>query len=407
MNAITASWLTRLQTARRWSFIVGVVALIAVAVGAVSDPGQFMRTYLAAYIFYFGLAMGSMALLMVYHLTGGAWGFLIRRFLERGVSTLPLVAVGFVPIALGLEHIYPFAQRDLVAGNDLLEFQQMYLSVPLFQARAAAFFLLWFVLAYCLLAWSRAQDRTGDPRYARRCENLSGPGLVIYGVTMHFASIDWLMSLQPAFHSTIFGPLVVSGQVLSAHALALVMLLLACRSTPVADRVSPKALNDLGNLLLALLVIWAYMCWFQYMLIWIANLPVDAVWYMPRLRRGWQVVALALVVVHFVIPFVLLLWRGVKQNIRALVAIAGTILLAQLMFDVYQVAPPFQADGLSQQWMELVTPIGLGGLWLFAFLGRIEHWSTLAKHDANEASAVRLRLSDEREAAWEEAFSHG
>ena len=155
MNAITASWLTRLQTARRWSFIVGVVALIAVAVGAVSDPGQFMRTYLAAYIFYFGLAMGSMALLMVYHLTGGAWGFLIRRFLERGVSTLPLVAVGFVPIALGLEHIYPFAQRDLVAGNDLLEFQQMYLSVPLFQARAAAFFLLWFVLAYCLLAWSR------------------------------------------------------------------------------------------------------------------------------------------------------------------------------------------------------------------------------------------------------------
>jgi hypothetical protein len=378
-----------------------------VALGAAADPSQFVRAYLAAYVFFFGLTMGSMALLMVYHLTGGAWGFLIRRFLERGVSILPLVAIGFVPIALGVRSIYPFAQSDVVDGNDLLEFQQIYLTVPLFQARGALFFLLWLALAYCLLAWSRAEDRTGDPRFGRRCENLSGPGLVIYGVTIHFAAVDWLMTLQPAFHSTIFGPVVVSGQILSALALALLMLAFVHRDNALAERISPKALNDLGNLLLTLVIIFAYMCWFQYMLIWIANLPVDAVWYMPRLDGGWQVVGLALVIVHFVVPFVLLLWRAVKQDTRAVAAIALTLLLAQLVFDGYQVAPPFYAEGLGQRWMECVMPVALGGIWVFIFLGRIEHWSALPKHDANEASAIRLRLSDEREAAWEERFSHG
>ena len=348
---------------QRWCLAVGIVALSAFVVGGVFDPPQFFRAYLAAYLFYFGIAMGSMTLLMIYHITGGAWGFLVRRILEAGMRTLPLVALGFIPIGAGARYVYPWAQPDVVAANELLRQQQVYFNPPFFYGflygfygRAVLYFALWLIMAYFLSAWSRAQDRTGNPRLAWRCDGLSSIGLVIYGISIHFASVDWLMSLQPAFHSTIFGPLVASGHLLSGLALAVIVLAALCRHTPLSEIVSPKALGDLGNLLLSFLIVWAYMCWFQYMLIWIANLPVDVVWYLPRLSGGWQWVALALVVLHFLVPFFLLLFRAVKQDIRVLAWVAGLMLVMQLVFMVYQVAPAFHAAELTQHWMNFWLP---------------------------------------------------
>ncbi|HEY4310285.1 MAG TPA: hypothetical protein VGN12_12615 [Pirellulales bacterium] len=407
MNLLRPDALGRLAGYRRVALVIGAMAMVIAVVGGLSDPAQFFRAYLVGWLFFFGLAMGSLALLMIYHLTGGAWGFLIRKTLERAVGTMPLVAVGFVPLALGAHYLYPFAQADVVASNELVRFQQRYLSVPLFAVRAAGFFVLWLLLAWCLRGWSRAEDRTGDARYARRCENLSGPGLVAFGITMHFAAIDWVMSLQPAFHSTIFGPLAVSGQILSAQAFAIFMLAALSRQPAITEKISAKALTDLGNLLLAFLIVWAYLCWFQYMLIWIANLPVDVIWYVPRLGRGWQAATLLMVCFSFAIPFLLLLWRIVKQDLRRMSLLAAWILVTQLVFDDYLVTPPFAASGFGQRWMELVVPIGIGGLWSAWLLVGIETWSPLPLHDANESSAARLRASDEHEAAWEELFSHG
>ena len=205
---------------RLGSLVVGFVASALLAIGGWFDPQQFFRAYLSAYLFFFGLAAGSLALVMIYHLTGGAWGYLIRRFLEAAMRTMPLVAIGFLPIALGTFYLYPWA-RYVADGPDavpavstLLSFQQIYMNAPFFWARAAVYFALWLTLVWCFDGLTRSQDAGGGSRVAAWCENLSGPGLVVYGLTLHFAAIDWIMAIEPPFHSTIFGPMVASSQLL-------------------------------------------------------------------------------------------------------------------------------------------------------------------------------------------------
>jgi len=394
-NAAAPSPSPNLVLGQRWCLLVGVVSLAALIAGGIFDPPQFFRAYLSAHLFFFGIGMGSMLLVMIYHITGGAWGFLIRRILEAGMATLPLLALGFVPIALGVGYLYPWAQPNAAASSELIRFQQPYMNPPSFAARAAGYFTVWLAIAYLLSAGSRAQDRTGNRWLAWRLDGLSGLGLVVYGITIHFAALDWLMSLDPAFHSTIFAPLMASGHLLSGLALALIVLAAFRR-------------RDLGNLLLSFVIVWTYMCWFQYMLIWIANLPVDVVWYAPRLVGGWKWVALMLLILHFVVPLLLLLQRAVKQNLRALAGVAALLLVMQWVFMVFQVEPAFPtANRLVDHWMDFVAPLALGGIWFGFFLRQLRQHPLLPTHDLNELSAVRLRHTDEEEAALEEALSHG
>ncbi len=390
-----------------WSLGAGAAALAVCVVGGLVDPTQFFRAYLSAYVFFLGLGLGSMAILMIYHLTGGAWGYLTRRILEAEMRTLPLLAVLFVPVACGVYYLFPWADPALVAADEKLRHQQVYLNPPFFWGRAVLFFVLWLGVAYLLGRWSDAEARTGDPGVSVKLRRLSGAGLVIYGITLHFASIDWVMSLQPVFHSTIFGPLVASGQLVTAQALVMVVLAWLVWRPPLADVVSAEALNDVGNLLLSFLVIWAYMVWFQFMLVWIANLPVDVVWYLPRSRGGWQWVAYALFVLHFAVPFFLLLLRAVKQTPRLAGAVAALVLFMQLVFGFYQVGPAFPGTTLAEHWMDFLTPVGLGGLWLADFLWELGRRPPLPDHDASRDQAVRLRHVDEEEEALEEALGHG
>jgi hypothetical protein len=224
---------------------------------------------------------------------------------------------------------------------------------------------------------------------------------------MHFAAVDWLLALQPTFHSTIFGPIVVSGQLLSALSLAIVALVLLRSHPPFADFLGPSVMIDLGNLLLSFIVVWTYLGWFQYLLSWIANLPYDAVWYLPRLHDGWQWMVLLLVIFQFALPVALLLWRAAKSSPPVLGGIAALTLLMQLAFNACQVLPPFFAVGLAGNWMALVAPVALGGIWLAYYLWRLASLPVLPGYDYNEASAVRLRLSEEVESTWEEAIPHG
>ena len=306
--------LEELEPLQRWSLGVGVAVLAVCILGALVDADQFFRAYLAAYLFYLGIAHGSLAILMVYHLTGGAWGFLIRNILEAGMRTLPLLAALFVPIALGVGYLYVWADPEEVAASTDLQHKQIYLNVPFFIGRAAAFTsscgLASRLLPEHLVAAAGPHRRSG--RYARWQSHLSGPGLVVYGITIFFASTDWIMSLQPAFRSTIIAPLFASGEILVGFACALLVMAWLVARPPLV--VSADAVGDLGSLLFTFLIIWAYMAFFQFMLIWIANLPYDVMWYLPRSSGGWQYVAWALFVFHFAMPFFLLLMRDVKQQ---------------------------------------------------------------------------------------------
>jgi hypothetical protein len=382
----------------RWSFVAGCVALaICVAGALLGAPHQFIRAYLAAYTFVLGTALGGMAILMIYHLTGGAWGYLIRRVLEAQMRTLPLMALLFVPIGFGLETLYLWARPELVRQDEHLQGQQFWLNPQFFLGRAVIYFGIWLLLAAVLSLRSWRQDRTGDERIPTGLERLGEIGLVLFGTTMHFAAFDWLETLQPSFHSTIFPMLVVSGQLLSAQAFAVIVFIAFVMPREASRIVSTRALNDLGNILLAFLVIWAYMNFFQFMLIWIANLSSDALWYAPRSRGIWRPLVWCLLFSNFVIPFFLLLMRSIKQHPQSLAKVAALILVSQLVFNYYLVVPVFQAHGLLEHWMDFLLPIGLGGLWFALFVNRLRSRPLLPVHDPNVEKAAHLRALDEED----------
>jgi hypothetical protein len=394
----------------RWQWVslgVGVVFLALCAAGLPFSPEQFFRSYLTAYLFYLGIGLGSMSILMLYYLTGGAWGFLIRRVLEAGMQTLPLLAVLFIPIAFGLGYLYLWAQPSQIETNQDIQKKLIYLNPPFFYVRAAIYFALWCGAAFLLSRWSRQEDRTGDRAASGKLVFLSGPGLIAYGVSITFASVDWVMSLQPAFRSTIFGPVFASGQLLSAMAFALIVMAWLVTRPPLAELVSLEALNDLGTLLFTFLVVWAYLVYFQYMLVWIANLPYDVSWFTPRLHDGWQYVAWALVVFGFFIPFFLLLMRDVKRNPASLAWVAALLLLMQLAFMYYQVQPSFRNTTLADHWMDFLAPVGLGGIWLAYFFWQLRGSTVLPRHDVNAEAAAHFRRLDEEGAARHAGVQHG
>lgn len=391
----------------RWWLGVATAALLVCAVAMFFRPAQFFRAYLPAYLFLLGIALGSMAMLMAHHLTGGSWGWMLRRIFEAAVGTLPLLAGLFLPIAVGIGYLYPWAQAGAVAASPKLQYQQFYLNPTGFWVRAAAYFALWLIMAFLLRRWSDQEDRTVNPRLAWKSRQLSAFGAVLYGVSIHFAAIDWGMSVQPEFHSTIWGPLVALGQLLSAFSFALVVFGCVVNRPPLRTVASLKVRNDLGSLLLTLLILWAYMAWFQFMLGWMANLPADAVWHLARASAGWKAVIWTIFALNFAIPFFLLLMRPIKRNSRAVAAIATVILFMQLAFTYYLITPGFPADCLSEHWMDFLTPVGLGGLWLAYFVRQLQQRPLLALHDHNRASAVHLCRLDEEEAARDEATAHG
>ena len=402
--------MARMEALRRVqgrALAIGVAASVICAVSAWLSPSQFCRAYLAAYLFFLSISHGCLAVLMVYHLTGGAWGYLIRNILEAGMRTLPLLAVLFVPIALGVGYLFIWADPQAHEASEQWRHREIYLNVPFFSGRAVVYFALWLAVAYFLSALSRAQERTGDPAIARRLTKLSGPGLVLYGVTIFFASIDWLMSLIPDSRSTIIAPLFASGEVLVGFACALVFMAWLVARPPVDEAVSLEAVNDLGSLLFTFVIIWGYMAFFQFMIAWIANLPYDVAYYTARDSTAWKVVAWLLFIFHFTVPFFVLLVRSIKRNPRWLAALAGLILCMQLVFSFFQVLPAFPPGPLLDYWPCLVTPLAVGGLWLAFFLWQLGRQPILPSHDANREAAVHFHLLDLEQQARSAEVGHG
>ena len=294
--------------------IVGGLALLGCAFGAFVSAGAFFEAYLFAYVFWLGVALGSLALLMTHHLAGGVWGFLMRRIFEAGALTVPLLALLFVPLLFGLSHLYGWTSADALAASEILRHKRPYLNVPFFVARAALYFAIWTALAWFLAAWSRVHDRSGDPALLARLKRLSAGGLILYVVTTFFASIDWLVSLEPEWYSTVFGFLTITSQALIAFSFATITVLLLARRPPFAALLTPARVNDIGGLLLTATMLWAYMAFSQFLVIWAGNLPVDNRWYVHRTTGGWRWLTIALILIHFVLPFVVLLFRTVRRG---------------------------------------------------------------------------------------------
>jgi hypothetical protein len=351
---------------------VGVAALALCVAGAIASPAQFFRSYLFGYLFWTGVALGCLAIVMLQHLSGGAWGMVIRRMLESGSRTLPLMALLFVPLIPGIRQLYGWARSD-----NAISYQAAYLNVPFFLFRALLYFLVWLSIAYFLNRWSREQDRTGDLRLARRLQLLSGPGLVLYGLTATFAAIDWVMSLEPHWYSSIFGILIIGGQALSAMALIIAVAVLLAQHEPLSGVLLPSHFNDLGKLLLTFVMLWAYFAFSQLLIIWSGNLPEEIPWYLHRLHSGWRWVGVLLILFHFALPFVLLLSRDLKRNARALALLAVGVIFMRLVDLFWLTAPEFWPGSFHLHWMDIAAPVGIGGVWLAVFAWQLRGWPLL------------------------------
>jgi hypothetical protein len=361
--------------------IAGGVGAVISVLGFLLNSRQFFQSYLMAYMLWLGVTLGCLALGMVHQLSGGAWGVLIRRPIGAAARVIPLMTVLFLPIALGVMRIYPWTNADLVAHDEALQHKQLYLNVPFFLTRAAIYFLAWNALSYFLNRWSLEQDRTGDPRIARRMQALSGGGLVVYGLTITFASFDWLMSLEPHWYSTIYGVLILGGQGLSSLAFLIIVLVWLSRRPPLDQIVVPAHFHDLGNLMLAFVMLWAYFSFSQYLIIWAGNLPAEIGWYLHRMQTGWRPVAVVLMLFHFALPFVVLLSRTVKRQGRLLVRVAIAVLVVRLVDLWWLIGPEFHTDGIAVSWMDAWIPLGMGAIWLAAFIYQLRGRALLPIHD--------------------------
>jgi hypothetical protein len=373
---------------QRQFLLAGAAGGVVSVAGYFLNPTQFFQSYLMSYMFVLGLTLGSLALGMVHQLSGGAWGVVIRRPIGAATRVLPVLTLLFLPIVLGMSHLYEWTHADIVAADPILRGKQAYLNTPFFLIRAAIYFAAWNGVSYLLNKWGLEQDQTGDPRYARRMQMLSGGGLLAYGLCITFASFDWMMSLEPHWFSTIYGVLIMGGQGLSSLAFLITVLVWLSRRAPLRDIVAPTHFHDLANLMLAFVMLWAYFSFSQYLIIWAGNLPEEIAWYLHRLQTGWRFVAVTLVIFHFTVPFLLLLSRTVKRAPHMIVTVALAILMARLIDLFWLIAPEFHHTGIAISWMDIVLPFTLVSFWLGCFVRQLRGRAILPVYDPQFEEAL-------------------
>jgi hypothetical protein len=381
------------KTIAQRSLIVGVVFGVIAILLAFKNPDEFYRAYLLGFMAWLGVALGSMAIVMIRHLTGGGWGVVIRRILGAAMRTLPLLAALFIPIILGIHKLYIWAQPlDQIADKHLREhledITRTYLTTNGFILRAVFYFAVWNLLSFLLSHWSKQTDRAGARDNTDRFKTVSGPGLILYGFTISFAAIDWVMSLDPSWISTIFGLVILIGEVLSAMCFAVVVERILFNYKPMSEMLTPDFVHDHGKWMLAFTMVWAYFNYSQWLIIWAGNLPSEITYYLRRLNGGWGYLGLFIVIFHFAVPFGILLSRPFKRNIRKLVWLAAWLMLMRYL-DLFWIIEPNFSKTLNITLADVVVPIAIGGFWLAYFFRNLGALPLLPVYDPSAIEVLQ------------------
>lgn len=373
-----------LSAPRRRALLVGLVGSGVTLVGALAQPAQFFRSYLVAFMLCLGVALGCFAVSLVHHLSRGQWGVMIRRILEAAARTVPFLALLFVPLLFGMKSLYPWADAARVAKDHHLAHQARFMNPGFFTARAVLYFALWIGFAFVLSKLSKAQDEAPTDAAAfqlgRKMQYVASFALFGYGLAATFGAIDWLMSLNEKWFSAIYGIYAIGGQIISAMAFVVLVVLMLGKRKPMEGLYQPKHLHDYGKLLFAFVMLWAYFSISQFLIIWSGNLPEEIGFYQGRTAGGWRWLSLLLVVFHFVVPFLLLLSSERKRDVKRLAPVA-LLLLVMRWVDLYWLVAPAHRATLGVHWLDLAAPVGLGGLWLWAFFGELGKRTLLPVRD--------------------------
>lgn len=371
------------------SLVIGLVFTLLTALAAWTAPyRQFWHAYLLGFMGWLGLSLGSMAFLMLWYLTGGRWGITARRIVEAAMRTLPLMAVLFIPLAVGARGLYDWADPNKLArSRELHEIKLVYLNLTAYRLRGILYFALWLGLAYLLSKWSRQQDHPPVRNLSRRFSKLSSAGVIVYAFTLTFAVIDWVMSLDASWISTVYGLIFLAGQVLIAICFLVVVETMLANYQPFSEVLTAKNLGDHGNLMLTFVMLWAYMSFSQLLIIWSGNLPEEIRWYLPRWHNGWQFVGLSLAGLHFALPFALLLSAPRKRNPHRLVKVAVLLFLMRWV-DLFWFIAPGEHPRFFVHWLDIVIPVAMGGFWLAYFFYNLRSRPLLVLYDPRTQSAL-------------------
>jgi hypothetical protein len=377
---------------QRNALFVGLVALVVSVVGGLlRDPVHFWQSYLFAYIFWAGLALGCLGIFFLHNVVGGNWGVAIRRMLEAGLKTLWMFVILAIPIFFALTVLYKWTDPAFRAENFAVGHKAAYLNIPFFIARTLLYFVIWLFSGYRILAMANEHDRTGDPALFRRIKMRSAPALLVFVVTTTLAFIDWIMSLEPDWYSTIYAWMFTVGQVLLTFAFLVAVLVLLSKREPFASFLTRQHYHDLGNLMLAFTMLWAYMSFSQFLIIWAENLPDEITWYVRRFSGGWGYLAWAIAIFHFFLPFYLLLMRFVKKNPSFLRTLAIWIVIMRMLDVFWIVEPAFRQRGFQIYWTDVVALIGVGGIWLAFFVFNLKSRPLLPARDPRDTYSLLVQ----------------
>lgn len=370
--------LTRLQ---RPALLAAAAGIVLMLVWLTFSPEQFFRGYLVAWLFVLGISLGSLAIVMLSHLTGGEWSWLVRRLGEAAANNLIVCAILFIPLAFGLKYLYPWADPELVRTIPILHHKSLWSNPPWFIARTFIYLAIWMALAFMLRRLSLEHDRTGGSLPLARAQRVSAPGLVLYVATMTLASIDWIMSRDAHWFSTVIGLLMVVGQAATGMSFLVLMLMRIAGRDPIVPVLERKHMLDLGNLLLTVVILWAYLSFAQFLIIWMGNTKDDVSFFMERgmgaVRNGWRWLALFLIIFHFFVPFFILLSRDSKSRVRILMIVAVLLLIMRWLDIVWTIVP---TGDKSFTGVELAATAALGGIWLAMFVRNLEGVPLLPRH---------------------------
>jgi hypothetical protein len=359
-------------------------------VGYFTDRQQLFYSYLTAYAFWFTIAMGGFFFVMLHHLVNATWSVVLRRIAENLMISIPLMAILFIPILFGLKDLYHWSHPEIVAADALLQKKTPYLNVPFFIIRTAIYFSIWFLLTRLLYKASLEQDKSYSENQVRRFRKISAPGMILFAFTLSFAAFDWFMSLDAHWYSTIFGVYIFSGGLLSGLAFITLITIFLKTKGPFGEMVTTEHYHDLGKLLFAFTIFWAYICFSQYFLIWYANIPEETVWFSARWQGAWKYFSLTIIFGHFVIPFFVLITQPAKRNQKVLITTAILLLIVHWVDLYWIIMPNLLTTGASLSWLDLAAIIGIGGIFMWHFARRMKAQPLLPINDNRLKASVEI-----------------
>ncbi len=371
---------SKLAMLKQRALIAAAAGIVLSAIGFFIDRTSFASSYLVAFLYCMGIVVGCLPLVMLHHLADGGWGYPVRRVMENILSLIPLLALAFIPVYLLLPVLYPWANPELAAHDVIIHQKTAYLNPPAFLARTALYFGIWFLFATLLIKGSRTFAKTYADSLRASLQRISGFGIIVYALTVTFASVDWAMSLEPHWFSTIYGVLFIAGQTLLGFGFSVALMVFLSHYEPVSKVLTTVRSHDMGKLFFAFIMFWAYISVSQFIIIWNGNLAEETPWYIRRFTNGWEILSALLPICHFFIPFLLLLSRFRKRAPARLLKVV-VFVLAVRWFDLNWLIKPALFPSIHFHWLDLTCLAAIGGTLLFFLFGKLQNSTLVLEHD--------------------------